>query len=278
MIKAGDLVVALRADLSRLTAGLKGGEVQVKSFVGRIVGASEGLRRFGVVATAVGAGMLTMLSKAIGTFAEFEQQIANTASVVGAVGEEMKQLEAEARRVGVTTIFQAQEAANAMYYLASAGLETNEVIGALRGTLALAAATMYNLSDTTFIVVSVLRQWRMEATEATRIANVMAAAISSSQATMLKLGESLKYVGPLAASLGFSLEQTVATLGVVYNAGIAASQAGTALRQSLIRLQAPTGQAYAAMERLGLAVEDISPQYNDMIGIIARRSPYKRII
>lgn len=267
--QAGELVIAIRADLARLTAGLKGGEVQVGTFVGRIMKAEEGLRRFGVVGTTVGASVATAMAAAIGTFAEFEQQIANTASVVGAVGEEMDRLEAAARRAGVTTIFKASEAAEAMYYLASAGLDTQEIIQSLEGTLALAAATMYDLSDTTFIVVSALKQWRMDASEAIRVANVMAASISGSQATMSKLGESLKYVGPLAASLNYSFEQTVATLSLLYNAGIGASQAGTALRQSLVRLQKPTGQGIAAARELGLAIDtDLSPQVNDLIGIL----------
>lgn len=150
----------------------------------------------------------------------------------------------------------------------SAGYDVEQIMGSLEGTLRLAAATQHDLAETTRIVVSNLNAFKLEATESDRVANAFAAVISTSQATMYKLGESLKYVAPLANALEISLERTSAAMGLVYNAGIHAQQAGTALRMGLTRLLKPSDAAVDAMKRLGLSQEELSPASNDLIAIL----------
>ena len=181
---------------------------------------------------------------------------------------DMKELGDFARKMGETTIFSASQSADAMYFLASAGFSANQVIGSLQATLQLAAATQFDLAETTRIVVSSLNAYQLKATDAIKVSNVFSAIISSSQATMSRLGESLKYVAPIASQLGISIEQTSAALGELFNSGLQASQAGTSLRQGLIRLQAPTKAATEAIKKLGIHYDDINPQMHSLVEIM----------
>ena len=108
----------------------------------------------------------------------------------------------------------------------------------------------------------------MDASKASIVANVFAAAISSSQATMLKLQESMKYISPVAANLNYSVEQTVAALSLLYNSGLEASMSGTQLRMSLTRLLKPTNQTYRAIKKLKLSYDDLDPSVNSLVDIV----------
>jgi len=263
-----ELWIGIKADYAHLQAGLKMSQNEIKSFVGHIATSSQQLKKFGRTTTIVSAVVVAFGAVINKVFAKFEQSMANTISVLGATSESIDQLNAAARRMGETTIFSASEAADAMYYLASAGYDANQVMGALKGTLDLAAATQFDLAETTRIVVSTLNAFGLEAAQAGRISNTFSAIISASQATMGKLGDSMKYVAPVMAQLGISVEQTSATLGTLYNSGLEASQAGTYLRQGMIRLQAPTKEAMKAIKNLGLEFNDVNPQMHDMVEII----------
>ncbi len=263
-----ELWIGIKADYSSLQAGLKMSQNQIRSFVGHIGNSSEQLRKFGRTTTIV-SGLVVAFGAIINkTFAQFEQSMANTYSVLGANALQMQKLEAYARQMGETTIFKASDAADAMYYLASAGYDTEKIMASLKGTLNLAAATQYDLAETTRGVVSALNAFGLEANQADRVANVFSATISGSQATMERLMDSMKYIAPVAAQLGISIEETSATLGLLYNAGIAASQAGTYLRQGLVRLQAPTQEAVDAIHGLGLSLDDVNPQMHSLTEII----------
>lgn len=263
-----ELWVGIKADYSSLQAGLKQAQNEVKGFANKLGESSEQMRKFGQTTTIVAgafAGIGYLLNS---VFADFEQSMANTYSVLGATKKEMDELEKYARKMGETTIFKASQAADAMYYLASAGYNANQVMGALKGTLDLAAATQYDLAETTRVVVSALNAFQLDATEATRVANVFSAVISGSQATMDRLADSMKYVAPIANQLNISIEQTSAALGLLYNSGIAASQAGTYLRQGLVRLQKPTAEAQQAILSMGLSLDDVNPQFHSLTEII----------
>jgi TP901 family phage tail tape measure protein len=262
------LWIGIKADYTSLQAGLKMSQNQIQSFVGHIATSSAQLKKFGTTTTMVSAAVAAMGVMVNQVFAKFEQSMANTLSVLGGTEKEMEQLDATARKMGETTIFSASQAADAMYYLASAGYNVNQVMGALKGTLDLAAATQYDLAETTRIVVSSLNAYGLEASEAGRVSNLYSAIISASQATMERLGDSMKYVAPIAAQLGISIEQTSAALGLMYNAGLEASQAGTYLRAGLIRLQSPTKGAMQAIKELGLSYDDINPQMHNLVEIM----------
>ena len=196
-----ELWVGIKADLSGLQRGLKGAQLQSKTFIGQLGAMSSQLKSFGKSITIFSGVVLGLGAIATKVFADFEQSMANTQSVLGGTQEEFQKLSGYAREMGKTTVFTASQAADAMYYLASAGYNTKRVMDSLQGTLNLAAATQYDLAETTRIVVSTLNQFGLAAEESGRVANVFAAIISASQATMDRLGNSLKFVGPIAAGL-----------------------------------------------------------------------------
>lgn len=266
--KISELVVGVKADIRNFKIGLRQGVSELRGFARTTGAISREMRgvtaSLGVfTAASVGAGI-----KAVKVFADLQQAIANTASVTGGTTEEVQELEAFARKMGKTTIFTATQAADAMYYLGSAGYEAREIFDSLEGILSLAAATQYDLAETTATVVSTLRAFSLEADQASRISNVFAAAISSSQATMFKLQQSMKYIAPVAANLNYSIEDTTAALSLLYNSGLEASMSGTQLRMALTRLQKPTAQSIQAMKAMGLEMEDLDPAFNSLVDII----------
>ncbi len=268
MATIANLMVRVGADLSSLQANLdkarKSLDKQAAQFkkVGSTLTTSLTLPII-----AVGAGSVKMA-------ADFEQSMANAASVSGATVEEFEKMKKVAREMGKTTVFSAKESADAMYYMASAGWKANQMAVAIKPTLDLAAATQSELAFTTDTVIATLNQFGLEAKETERIANVFAAAIGNSQATLEKLSGSMRYVGPVANSLGKSVEETAAALMGLYNAGFKGEQAGTVLRGALSRLMNPSKEAMAAIDSLGLSFEQINPATNslaDVIGVLASR-------
>lgn len=263
-----ELWVSIKADLTQLKTSLASSSAMLKSYATNIDNSSNRLKTMGRSVGIVGIALAGLSAIIVSTFAKFEQSMANTFSVLGATSDEMQKLEMYARKMGETTIFKASDAADAMYYLASAGYNAEQVMGSLKGTLMLAAATQYDLAESTRLVVTLLNAYSLAATDASRVSNVLAAVISKSQATMDRLVDSFKYVGPIAAQLGISIEQTSAALGILYNSGLAASQAGTYLRQGLIRLQKPTKEAMDAILDMGLSFDKINPQFNSLVDIV----------
>jgi len=208
----------------------------------------------------------------VNTFAGFEQSLANTWSVASSgadnSAEELAKLEEAARRVGATTRSTASEAANALYYLASAGFSATESIAALDGVNALAIATQSDLARTSETVATVIRQYSLETGEATRVANVFTAAITNSLATMDKLTKSFEYVGPIAAGLGRSVEETTGTLQVLYNKGFSGEKAGRALRRIFVDLADSSSIVNKRLARLGISFNEVNPAVNSMADII----------
>ena len=204
----------------------------------------------------------------VNTFAEFQQSMQNTASVAQASTGEMIQLSTAARDAGASTQYSATQAANSLYFLASAGMDATQSVGALNGVLALAAATQSDLAYTAESMASAISQFNLEAEEASRVANVYSAAIANSQATMQKLTDSMRYAGPIAAGFGMSIEETTSALMGLYNAGLQGEQAGTTLRRALQELSAPTGQATEVLKELEISLSQVNPEMNSMAEIM----------
>ncbi len=221
----------------------------------------------GIAFAAVGA-----LAKAsIGQFAEFEQSMANVQSVARGTPAEFKKLEDAALKAGETTRYSASQAAEALYSLASAGLNATDATNALEGALSLAAATGSDLATASAAIATTLSQYGLEATEAGSITNVFAAAIANSLATLPKLQASLAKVGPLAGKLGVSLEETTGALQALYNGGIRGEEAGTALKNILSSLANEADPAAQKLAELGISFEDVDPAANslaDVIGVL----------
>lgn len=221
--------------------------------------------RMSVAATAP----LTMLGRQwLNTFADFQQAMANTQSVMGATVEELEALTAAARKAGEETVFKASQAADALYNLGQAGMDASQAIDALDGVLTLAVASQSELAFTAEVVVSTLNQFGLAANEASRVANVFAAANAESLAELDMLAASLKNAGPVAATFGYSLEETVAALMALYNAGFQGEQAGNMLKRAISDLANPVGDAVNVLSELGLTVRDVHPELNSLADII----------
>lgn len=244
---------------------------------------SEFTRKMGALGTKMGAigkkmtmgltlPLVALAGIAVKSFAEFEQAIANAASVAGGTTEQyvrnLKEMEKIARDMGATTVFSAKEAADGLYFMASAGWDVNKMGKAIKPTLDLAAATQNDLAFTTETVVAALSAFGMEASEATRVTDTFSGVISSSQATLDKLSNSMTYIGPLAKNLGWSIEQTSAALGLLYDKGIPASTAGTALRMSMQKLLDPTDKVHQGLATLGLTIDDVDPKFKTLDEIV----------
>ena len=201
------------------------------------------------------------------TFATYEQSLANTQSVAQASVEELDRMDEAARRVGATTRSTASQAANALYYLASAGFSAAESIAALDGVNALAIATQSDLASTSETVAVTIRQYNLETSEATRIANTFTAAITNSLATMHKLTKAFEYVGPIAAGLGYSVEETTGALQLLFNKGFTGEKAGRGLRTILVNLADSTSVVNRKLQQLGISFDQVNPVANTLAEI-----------
>lgn len=210
-------------------------------------------REFRKIATAVSVALIGAFTASAVSGAQFEQSLANVGSVARATAEEMAALEERALSLGETTAYTASQAADAMYSLASGGLDTAQIIATTEGVLKLAGATMSDMGQAAEITMSTMRQFNLEAQDSERIVNVFGAGIQNSMLNMDRLADAMKYAGPVASGLNISLEQTVGTLAALHNAGLLGRQAGTGLRSVLASLAAPTEELNAALK--GLAVE-----------------------
>ncbi|MDD4003449.1 MAG: phage tail tape measure protein [Clostridia bacterium] len=217
---------------------------------------------------------LVLLGKtALNTAAQFEQSMANAASVSGASSEEFERMTDLARQMGKTTVFSASQAADAMYFMASAGYKVDQMANSIEPTLNLAAATQSELAYATETVIASLNQFQLDSSEAERVTNVFAAAIGNSQATMDKLKTSMSYIGPVANSLGWNIEEAAGALSVLYNAGYDGSTAGTSLRQSLVAIMNPSAKAKKIFEGLGIELEKLDPttnKFSDIVDTLAK--------
>lgn len=206
------------------------------------------------------------------TFAQFEQEMARVRAISGATAEEYQLLEDSARSLGRNTTFSATEAAQGMNYLAMAGWDTNQIIAAMPGMLNLAAAGAMELGQTADIVSDTMTAFGMRATEATIVADVFAKTITSTNTDIAMMGEAMKYAAPIAKQFGADIYQTSAMIGQMANAGIKASQAGTAMRSGLLRLADPRARAEMQLEKLGLSFTDTMGNMKDLQQIIRETS------
>ena len=257
------LLVRIGADISGVDTALKRVGQSMKK-------AGAGFKNVGkTLSTRLTLPLAAMGAIAVKVGADFEQAMMNAASVSGATADEIKQMEETARKMGATTVFSAKEAADAMYYMASAGWKANDMSKALKPTLDLAAATQSDLAFTTNTVVSALNQFGLSSDDAGKVSNVFASAIRNSQATMEKLSTSMAYAGPVMKSLGKGVEETGAALMVMYNAGLDASMAGTALKGIMGRLAEANASTTKSVEDLGLKMEDLNPETHSLAEIVA---------
>lgn len=212
----------------------------------------------------VGQGMTTKVTTpivagmgaAIKVTADFDSQMSKVQAISGAAGNEFTSLRDKAREMGASTKFSATEAGEAFEYMAMAGWKTDQMLEGVNGIMNLAAASGEELGTTSDIVTDALTAFGMTAEESGRFADILASAASNANTNVSMMGESFKYVAPVAGSLGYSAEDVAVALGLMANSGIKADMAGTSLRNMLNRMAKPTEESAMAMERLGLELYD----------------------
>jgi len=189
-------------------------------------------KAFGPVGVAVGS-----LKQIISVGVPFEQAMANVASVTGLAADELQRLEESARDVAKETKFTATEAAEALYSLGSAGIDTTDkLINTLKPALLLAGATMSDTVIATETLTATMIAMDIPFKDAIKVADLFAGAIAKSPLNMERLAEGMKFAAPAAAAFGLSLEQTVTELAAFNAAGVRGSEAGTAFRRVMIEL------------------------------------------
>lgn len=248
----GSAYVEIETKVDKFVSGIGTAESALVKF-------ANGAKHVGSTLMAVGIASTAALTAMMRPFMQFERSMAAVKAVSQATEEEFKRLEKTAMKMGQTTVFTASQSANALYYLASAGFSAEQQISALSAVLDLAAAHQFDLAETSRIVAAAISQFSLKAEDARMIVDTLASTISNSQATMAKLGTSLALAGPAAASSGFSFKEMASALGVMYQAGLDGSAAGTALRMMLVRLAKPTKEATKAMDRLNINFYKMTP-------------------
>ena len=227
-------------------------EKELSSLSKKGFGALEKAAKAATTAVAAGATAIGGYALKVGT--SFESTMSEVQAISGATGDQMQLLSDKAKEMGSTTSFSATEAGEAMTYMAMAGWKTEDMLDGIGGIMNLAAASGEDLATTSDIVTDALTAFGMSASESGKFADVLAAASSNANTNVSMLGESFKYVAPVAGSLGYSAEDTSIALGLMANSGIKASQAGTALRAALTRMVKPTDKAAALMDKYGISL------------------------
>nr|DAO07187.1 MAG TPA: minor tail protein [Caudoviricetes sp.] len=233
---------------------------KLKNVGSSIEGAGKKLLPVTAAVTGLGAASVKMT-------ADFDSGMSRVSAISGATGQDLERLREQAKQLGADTAFSATEAAEGMENLASAGFDTNEIISAMPGMLALAASSGESLASSSDIAASTLRGFGLEASQAAHVADVLAKNAANTNAAVADTGEAMKYVAPVAHSMGLSMEEVAASIGIMADSGIKGSQAGTTLRGALSRLAKPTSAMRDTMDALGISFYDSNGKMKSLSGI-----------
>lgn len=231
----------------------------------------QGLRVAKVAITAFTATLTAAGTYALKAGTDFESGMSTVSAISGAVGDDLEALTEKAKEMGAKTKFSATEASEAFQYMAMAGWETADMLDGIEGIMNLAAASGENLADVSDIVTDALTAFGLSASDSAHFADVLAKASSSSNTNVGLMGETFKYVAPVAGAMGYSIEDTAVAIGLMANAGIKGSQAGTALRSMLSRLTNPTDAVEEAMQELGISITNADgtmKSFNEVLQIL----------
>lgn len=245
-----------QAGLSAKAVGDSFGGMSVKGIdtLGKISDQVFGAIAKGSKVAAAGVAGLIGASTMVGM--GFEQQMSTVQAISQASAADMEKLNALAKKMGETTQFTAEEAGQGLEYMAMAGWKTQDMLKGLPGIMNLAAASGEDLGRVSDIVTDAMTAFGMAADESDRFADVLAQASSSSNTNVAMMGETFKYVAPVAGSLGYTIEEVALAAGLMANTGIKAEQAGTAMRTMFTNLAKPTKQMQGYMDALSLSLVD----------------------
>ena len=226
--------------------------------------AGAGKKMMGVTTVIGGVGVA-----AVKTAADFDSAMSQVAAVSGATGKDFDALRNKAREMGAKTKFSATEAAEAMNYMAMAGWKTEDMLDGIEGVMNLAAASGEDLATTSDIVTDALTAFGLSAKDSGHFADILAAASSNANTNVSMMGETFKYCAPIAGALGFSAEDTAEAIGLMANAGIKSSQAGTALRTIMNNLAGDVKISGKAIGDVTIATTNADSSMRDLSDILA---------
>ncbi len=226
--------------------------------------AGAGKKMMGVTTVIGGVGVA-----AVKTAADFDSAMSQVAAVSGATGKDFDALRNKAREMGAKTKFSATEAAEAMNYMAMAGWKTEDMLDGIEGVMNLAAASGEDLAATSDIVTDALTAFGLSAKDSGHFADILATASSNANTNVSMMGETFKYCAPIAGALGFSAEDTAEAIGLMANAGIKSSQAGTALRTIMNNLAGDVKISGKAIGDVTIATTNADSSMRDLSDILA---------
>lgn len=226
--------------------------------------AGAGKKMMGVTTVIGGVGVA-----AVKTAADFDSAMSQVAAVSGATGKDFDALRNKAREMGAKTKFSATEAAEAMNYMAMAGWKTEDMLDGIEGVMNLAAASGEDLATTSDIVTDALTAFGLSAKDSGHFADILATASSNANTNVSMMGETFKYCAPIAGALGFSAEDTAEAIGLMANAGIKSSQAGTALRTIMNNLAGDVKISGKAIGDVTIATTNADGSMRDLSDILA---------
>ena len=254
--------------VDRATATIQNVETKVHGFVGKAWNFTVGiidkataplqgiinLVRNPVLQAGAIFGVSVSLADTVSTYGAFEESMSNVKAISGATGEEFEKLTAKAKEEGATTKFTAKDSADAFGYMAMAGWKTEDMLNGIDGIMSLAAASGEDLATTSDIVTDALTAFGLQASDSGHFADVLAQASANANTNVGMMGESFKYVAPVAGALKYSVEDVSLALGLMANASVKGSMAGTSLKTSLANLAAPTDKMQGAMDKYGISL------------------------
>lgn len=240
------VIDAATAPISKLASIAKNPVVQGASLIGASFGVAE----------------------SVNSFQDFESMMSQVKAISGATGQAFDDLTAKAQEMGATTKFTATESAEAFNYMAMAGWKPQQMIDGISGIMSLAAASGEDLGTTSDIVTDALTAFGMTASESGHFADVLAQASANANTNVSMLGESFKYVAPVAGAMKYSIEDTSLALGLMASANVKGSMSGTALKTSIANMVKPTNDMAEAMDKYGISVTDGEGNLKSLKGVI----------
>jgi len=230
------------------------------------------------IALAGGIGIASIATPMIATAANFEEGMDRVASISRATGTQFDALRDKARELGRTTSFSASEATDGMAYLAMAGFKTNKIISTMPGVLKLAKASGSELGTTANITSNILTGFGLNADKMQHLGDVLTKTFTSSNTTLDSLGASMGKLGPIASSLGISLEDTAALAGSLGDVSFDGSRTETTLRAMFLRLSAPMGKAKETLKEMRIETRDSNKNFRNIIDIIGELDSATRLM
>lgn len=247
--------------VDRFSTAFNTASAKISGIQGQLTGLAAGMRavtaQLTMYAGYMAASFITNTAKII---AEFDHSLKRVQALSQATGEEMMVLEDRIRSLGQQTLYSSTEIAQAFGNMAMAGMNAGQMIAASADMINLATAASVDIADATTILLDISTPFKISMGDLTRVADAMTVAFTKSKADIYDLGEAMKYVSPAAAMAGYTMEETVATMAALAQAGYRGSMAGTGLRMAIRRMVDPTEEAKRLLAELGITLRDTTGQ------------------